>query len=115
MPAVRATLCVLVAAVVALAGPASADATRPKPGKRIERVVHSRAPDRRRVKESLVRVYAPLPKSAGAHPARCDWVSYLRFRDARGPRRPSRADAVLVIIPGFLGGAGSFDQVARNT
>jgi pimeloyl-ACP methyl ester carboxylesterase len=115
MPSVRATLCGLVAAIVALAGATSADAARAKPGKRVEHVVHSRAPDRKRVRESFVRVYAPLPKSAGAHPARCDWVSYLRFRDARGPRRPSRADAVFVIIPGFLGGAGSFDQVARNT
>jgi pimeloyl-ACP methyl ester carboxylesterase len=67
------------------------------------------------VKESFVRVYKPLPKRDGPHPKACDWISYLRYRGVHGPKDPSRADAVLVIIPGFLGGAGSFDQVARDT
>ncbi|MEA2449070.1 MAG: hypothetical protein QOG63_1002, partial [Thermoleophilaceae bacterium] len=103
---------VALAAAVAAAAPASA---APKPGKKVERVVRSSAPDRKVVKESLVRVYAPLPADAGAHPKACDWITYLRFKSSKGPRKPSKADAVFVIIPGFLGGAGSFDQVARNT
>ena len=94
--------------------PASAVAA-PRPGTTVRRAVHSLAPDRRLVKESFVRVYSPLPPSFGDHPARCDWISYLRFRSADGPRNPSKADAVFVIIPGFLGGASNFDQVARNT
>jgi hypothetical protein len=101
--------------VLVAAFPASAGARRIKPGTKVERTVRSSAPDRRLVKESFVRVYAPLPSSAGPHPKACDWVGYLRFRSAHGPRRASRADAVYVIIPGFLGGAGSFDQLARNT
>jgi pimeloyl-ACP methyl ester carboxylesterase len=98
-------------AVVPCAGAAAA----PKPGTQVERTVHSAAPDAHLVKESFVRVYKPLPKRDGPHPKACDWISYLRYRNAGGPRKPSRADAVFVIIPGFLGGAGSFDQVARNT
>jgi hypothetical protein len=90
-------------------------AAHPKPGTQVARPVHSAAPDANLVKESFVRVYKPLPKRDGPHPEACDWISYLRYRSAHGPRRPARADAVFVIIPGFLGGAGSFDQIARNT
>ncbi len=82
---------------------------------RIEVRVASAAPDARRVKESYVSLHAPLPASAPAHPAACDRLGYLRFRHRDGPRKAKRADAVLVAIPGFLGGAASFDQVARNT
>src|SRR3954452_10108257 len=105
-------LVVAAAAPLALAGPAAA---APKPGTLVERPVASAAPGARLVKESFVRVYSPLPAADGAHPKRCDWIGYLRFRSADGPANPSKADAVFAIIPGFLGGAGSFDQVARNT
>lgn len=99
-----------------LAWPAVASgAAKPAPGTTVEGTVHSAAPDANLVKESFVRVYKPLPKGDGPHPKACDWISYLRYRSADGPKRPSKADAVFVIIPGFLGGAGSFDQVARNT
>jgi hypothetical protein len=82
---------------------------------RSEEPVRSAAPDRRTVKESFVRLRAPLPESAPAHPKACDWVSYLRFRHARGPRRSAKADAVLAMMPGIFAGGGSFDQVARST
>jgi hypothetical protein len=105
------------AAIVALlAAPAIASgAGDPRPGTQVEKPVRSAAPDADAVKESFVRVYKPLPKRVGPHPQACDWISYLRFRNAQGPRKPSRADEIFVIMPGFLGGAGSFDQIARNT
>jgi len=98
-----------VVAVIALAAPAAclgADRT--------EQRVASAAPDAKLVTESYVRVKAPLPASVGAHPEACDWVSYLRFRNAGGPRSPSDADAVITAMPGFLSGAAPFDQLARN-
>lgn len=67
------------------------------------------------VVESVVRVRVPLPASVGPHPAACDWLSYLRFRDANGPARSADADRILVAQPGVLEGAGAFDSVARNT
>ena len=73
------------------------------------------APDARVVKESAVRLHAPMPESSPAHPEACDWISYLRFRHVDGPRRSSRADAVVTLMPGIFAGGGSFDQVARNT
>ena len=107
-----ASVCAIAVAAVAAAPAASAE---PKPGKTVEKRVRSAAPGAKKVRESLVRVYDPLPADAGEHPAACDWLEYLRFRHAGGPRKARRADAIVVIIPGFLGGAASFDQLARNT
>src|SRR5688500_885087 len=103
---------VLLALLVALLTlPAAAQAAE----NRTETAVRSPAPDRRVVKESYVRLRAPMPESAPAHPEACDWISYLRFRHARGPKRSTRADAVLTMMPGIFAGAGSMDPVARHT
>ena len=67
------------------------------------------------VAESQVRLEVPLPASVGPHPAECDWLSYLRYRDANGPAASADADRILVAQPGILEGAGAFDSVARNT
>ncbi|MEV6561496.1 hypothetical protein AB0M22_37660 [Nocardia sp. NPDC051756] len=67
------------------------------------------------VRESVVRVKVPLPDSAGPHPPACDWLSYLRYRDANGPRTSADADRILIAQPGVLEGASAFDTVARNT
>jgi hypothetical protein len=102
---------VLFALLLLLATPAAASAA----ADRTETVVRTPAPDKRVVRESFVRLRAPMPDSSPPRPAACDWISYLRFRHARGPRRAARADAVLVMMPGIFAGGGSFDQVARHT
>ena len=107
--AVRAALLTLIAVVGV---PSLASAQEPT---RVEKRVRTPAPDARVVKESAVRLYAPMPESSPEHPKACDWISYLRFRHADGPRRSSRADAVLTLMPGIFAGGGSFDQVARHT
>src|SRR5688500_14909998 len=82
---------------------------------RTERLVRSTAPDAKAVRQSYVRIWAPLPASVGPHPKACDYLGYLRYRSSRGPRNPAKARAIITAMPGFLGGAMSFDQVARNT
>jgi hypothetical protein len=106
----RTTLAALACGCVLFAPGAAAA----KQKKVTERPVRSEAPDAERVIESIVRIRDPLPDSAGPHPKACDRISYLRFRNAEGPKRAKRADAVITIMPGFLGGASSFDQIARN-
>src|SRR4051812_37282030 len=101
-----AALLALLAALTTVAGAA--------PKTRTEQRVRSAAPDAGRVAESYVRVRAPLPGSAGAHPEACDWLGFLRFRDPHGPRRSSDADAIVTAMPGFLSGAAPLDQLARN-
>ena len=77
--------------------------------------MRSAAADAGLIRESYVRHHAPLPESAGPHPAACDWIGFLRFRSASGPAAASKADAIITLMPGILAGASSMDQVARNT
>lgn len=105
---IAAAICGALALLAACAPLASAAKTEQK-------LIRSQAAGAKHVKEYLVRVHDPLPASFGKHPEACDWLEYLRWRDAKGPRRSAKADAVISLIPGFLGGASSFDQLARNT
>ena len=59
-------------------------------------------------------VKPPKNPVAGAHaetPAELDFVRVVRYRVDADPPKPARAIAVL--MPGFLGGAGSYDPMAR--
>src|SRR6266567_6299153 len=98
-----ASLAALAVPYLSLVG-AQADSTR------VETPVVSSSPITS-VAESVVSVRIPLPASAGAHPAACDRLSYLRWR-ATGDHP---ADRVLVAQPGIFEGAAAFDSVARNT
>lgn len=102
-----------IALALVLAMPAAAAAAPKK--RRIETAVHSHAADAKLVKESYVHLYAPLPSDAGPRPPACNWIGYLRFRDARGPKSAKKADAVFVTMPGIFAGASMLDQFARNT
>jgi pimeloyl-ACP methyl ester carboxylesterase len=53
----------------------------------------------------------PNPVTGDATPAELDYVRVVRYRVDADPPLPARAVAVLV--PGFLGGAGSYDPMAR--
>lgn len=101
----------LVAALVAVVAPAATSAAPPA---RTEALVRSHARDRRLVRESYVSLLAPLSAQFGAHPAACDRIGYLRYRSTKGPSRFTRADAILVAMPGIFAGSGSLDQTARN-
>ena len=67
--------------------------------------MRSTAPDAKIVRQTYVRIWAPLPDSAEPHPKACDYLGYLRYRSTRGPRNPEKARAILIAMPGFLGGA----------
>jgi pimeloyl-ACP methyl ester carboxylesterase len=66
------------------------------------------------VEVTAVTISAPLPATFGPHPAACDNLSFLRFRDKGGPTNPSDADKVLMAQPGILEGASAFQGVASN-
>src|SRR5919198_5255640 len=90
----------VVAAVTAVLGASPALAVPHGPWLRTERAVQSASPDAARVKESYVSLRFRLPPEAGSHPAGCDWIHYLRFRDAAGPVKEPNADAIFVTVPG---------------
>jgi hypothetical protein len=77
-----------------------------------EREVIEEAPARIRREVFLVPGATPAPHpQAGPTPARYNQVRVVRYRLDSDPPRPARAIAVL--MPGFLGGAGSYDPMAR--
>lgn len=103
----------LVFGLVALASLALAGSVSAKRGY-TEEPYDSLASSAKKVKVSAVRVEKPLPDRLGA-PRACDFIESIRWRHRKGPNKPRKADFVVIAIPGFLGGAGSFDQLARNT
>lgn len=65
------------------------------------------------VRKSVVTIDAPLPAEIVRDaPAACQQLRYLRYRRDGGPADPQQADAVLVIMPGTLAGAGSLEMHA---
>jgi pimeloyl-ACP methyl ester carboxylesterase len=82
---------------------------------RTETPVKSIAGDAKLVRQSYVRLHDPLPEGRAPHPEACDWISYTRWRNSKGPKKATKAHSVIVLMPGFLGGATTFDIVARNT
>lgn len=59
-------------------------------------------------------LYSPAPSGNGQAPAACDYIHYLRFRPASDNDTPVAAHAVVIMIPGYIGGAGSFSYLARQ-
>ncbi len=55
----------------------------------------------------------PNPLTGGATPSVAKGAQVVRYRVDTGAAPPRAARAILVLMPGFLGGAGSFDSLAR--
>lgn len=64
------------------------------------------------------RIYAPYPRTNGSVPADfrcdCDYIRFLRYRPATDNGQPKPVEAVIVLIPGYMGGANSFDYLGRQ-
>jgi len=64
-------------------------------------------------------IYAPYPRDNGEIPGTnvcgwdCDWIRFTRYRPETGGA-PKAVDAVLILIPGYMGGANSFDYMGRQ-
>ncbi len=69
------------------------------------------------VEEELV--YSPYPRDNGEIPAGlicgwdCDYIRFTRYRPET-VGAPKAVEAILVLIPGFMGGANSFDYIGRQ-
>lgn len=69
------------------------------------------------VEEELI--YSPYPTDNGEIPAGlvlgwdCDYIRFTRYRPAT-VGTPEEVEAVLVLIPGYMAGANSFDYIGRQ-
>ncbi len=65
----------------------------------------------------MIEIYSPLSIDNGEPPPECDYIRFLRFRlhdNSRTYNDAQDADAVLLMIPGMLGGANSFEYIGRQ-
>lgn len=98
--------CVLAAAVALLAcGPAPVDPAVIETSNGVS------------IRRDVLRVPAPAPPpnplTGDATPEALNAVQVVRYRVDTGGAAPRPARAIIVLVPGFLGGAGSFDALAR--
>jgi pimeloyl-ACP methyl ester carboxylesterase len=59
-------------------------------------------------------IYSPAPRDNGTPPPECDYIHFLRYRPQTPDGLPGEVRAVLVLLPGYGGGAASFDYLCRN-
>jgi pimeloyl-ACP methyl ester carboxylesterase len=59
-------------------------------------------------------IYSPAPTGNGTPPEECNYIQYLRFRPKEGSGDLEEADAIIVLIPGLLGGANSLECISRQ-
>ena len=66
------------------------------------------------VSMSMESIPSPAPKGNGVPPDECNQINYLRFRLKQENGSIDDADAIIVLMPGLLGGAGEFVYLGRQ-
>ncbi len=66
------------------------------------------------VSMTLEKIHSPAPTESGIPPQECNYIQYLRFKPVEGSENPQDADAIIVLSPGLLGGAGSLEGISRQ-
>lgn len=56
-------------------------------------------------------IYSPAPRDNGAPPESCDFIHFVRYRPATPDGQPKEVDAILVLMPGYMGGANEFEYL----
>jgi hypothetical protein len=57
---------------------------------------------------------SPAPTENGVPPEACDRIRFVRYRPETPDGQPKEVGAILVLLPGYMSGAGEFDYVARQ-
>jgi hypothetical protein len=89
----------------------------PVPEAPVEPAVLEPIPQAVTVEEELI--YSPYPRDNGEIPGShvgawdCDYIRFTRYRPETGGA-PKEVEAILILIPGFMGGANSFDYIGRQ-
>ncbi len=59
-------------------------------------------------------IYSPAPTDNGVPPEACDWIRFVRYRPETEDGQPKEVGAILVLLPGYMSGAGEFDYISRQ-
>jgi hypothetical protein len=76
------------------------------------------APPRQPVPQKVVAEQVLLPSPAsranGVPPSACDAVRFVRYRPRTADGQPKAVDAIIVLMPGYMGGANEFEYMGRQ-
>ncbi|MBM3182844.1 MAG: hypothetical protein FJZ83_02300 [Chloroflexi bacterium] len=59
-------------------------------------------------------IYSPAPRDNGMPPESCDYIHFIRYRPATPDGKPKEVNAILVLMPGYMGGANEFEYMGRQ-
>ena len=108
----RSSSLVILVSIITCMATACYNAQGPVPEKPHQPPVRELLPQNVIVAEETI--YAPAPRDNGTPPPECDYIRYLRYRPQTLDGLPKEVRAVLVLLPGYGGGAASFDYLGRN-
>ncbi len=57
---------------------------------------------------------SPAPQDNGAPPEECNSIRFVRYRPETPDGQPKAVNAVLVLLPGYMGGANEFEYMGRQ-
>ena len=60
------------------------------------------------------KIYSPAPRDNGVPPESCDYIHFVRYKPETPDGQPKEVDAVLVLMPGYMGGANEFEYLGRQ-
>ena len=59
-------------------------------------------------------IYSPAPQDNGVPPDPCHWIRFVRYRPETPDGQPKAVNAVLILLPGYMGGANEFEYMGRQ-
>ncbi len=75
-------------------------------------------PDREPVPQKVIveeeMIYSPAPEDNGVPPEPCHWIRFVRYRPETLDGQPKAVNAVLILLPGYMGGANEFEYMGRQ-
>jgi len=74
----------------------------------------AREPIPQRVIVEEEKIYSPAPRDNGLPPECCDYIHFVRYRPETPDGQPKEVDAILVLMPGYMGGANEFEYLGRQ-
>jgi len=59
-------------------------------------------------------IHSPAPQDNGIPPEACDWIRFVRYRPETADGQPKEVGAILILLPGYMGGANEFEYLGRQ-
>ena len=86
----------------------------PIPGEPVPPAAREPVPQKVIVEEEAIYSEAPWYEETERPPPECDFIRFVRYRPETPDGEPKAVDAVIVLMPGYMGGANEFEYMGRQ-